>query len=156
MYKDAKRWDNIIEQSLLESVISNANEAIVWGGNYYALPPCRGFLLWIKVPPMNTMADAEYAWTSFDFPSKAFTTHRHRDGKRTHPTTKPTTLMSFCIQECDRHNSAQTILDPFMGSGTTLLAAKDLGRKAVGIEIEEKYCEIAANRLSQEVMDLGV
>jgi site-specific DNA-methyltransferase (adenine-specific) len=70
--------------------------------------------------------------------------------KRFHPTQKPISLMGFCIND----TSAQTILDPFMGSGTTLRAAKDLGRKAIGIEIEEKYCEIAAKRMSQEVLNL--
>lgn len=73
--------------------------------------------------------------------------------KRVHPTQKPTTLITRIIKdwagECD------TILDPFMGSGTTLRAAKDLGRKAIGIEIEERYCEIAAKRLAQEVLDFG-
>ncbi len=71
-------------------------------------------------------------------------------GHRNHPTEKPVRLMSYLIQRAVR----PVILDPFMGSGTTLRAAKDLGRKAIGIEIEEKYCEIAALRLEQEVFAL--
>ena len=68
-----------------------------------------------------------------------------------HPAQKPEDLMRWCILQAG--DEYQTILDPFCGSGTTLRAAKDLGRKAIGIEIEEKYCEIAANRMSQEVME---
>jgi site-specific DNA-methyltransferase (adenine-specific) len=70
-----------------------------------------------------------------------------------HPTPKPTTLMGSLIEDNSNQNS--TILDPFMGSGTTLRAAKDLGRKSIGIEIEEKYCEIAVKRLAQEVFNFG-
>jgi len=69
-----------------------------------------------------------------------------------HPTTKPIMLMSDLCQVSS--NAGDTILDPFLGSGTTLRAAKDLGRKAIGIEIEERYCEIAAKRLAQEVLPL--
>jgi len=67
-----------------------------------------------------------------------------------HPCPKPLAWAKWLIAK----STAQTVLDPFMGSGTTLRAAKDLGRKAIGIEIEERYCEIAAKRMSQMVMEL--
>jgi DNA modification methylase len=73
-------------------------------------------------------------------------------GERMHPTQKPVDIMRWSIE---RAGGEGTILDPFMGSGTTLRAAKDLGRRAVGIEIEERYCAVAAERLGQEVMDFG-
>ena len=71
-------------------------------------------------------------------------------GQRLHPTEKPVQVISKLIEASSKEN--QTILDPFMGSGTTLRAAKNLGRKAIGIEIEERYCEIAALRMVQTVM----
>ena len=70
-----------------------------------------------------------------------------------HPTTKPQPLMQRLVSLFSE--SGETILDPFMGSGATLVAAKSLGRKSIGIEIEERYCEIAARRLSQGVLDFG-
>jgi DNA modification methylase len=70
---------------------------------------------------------------------------------RYHPTQKPVDVIAWAIVLAPK---SESILDPFMGSGTTLRAAKDLGRKAIGIEIEEKYCEIAVRRLAQEVLPL--
>ena len=76
---------------------------------------------------------------------------RRGDDDLCHPTQKPVGLMRWCMT-LPWTDADQTILDPFMGSGTTLRAAKDLGRRAIGIEIEERYCEIAARRLEQAVL----
>jgi site-specific DNA-methyltransferase (adenine-specific) len=74
---------------------------------------------------------------------------RHKE-KRVHPTQKPLALMKWCLS---LFHDTKTVLDPYCGSGTTLVAAKAMGLTSIGIEREEKYCEIAAKRLSQEVFD---
>lgn len=77
----------------------------------------------------------------------------HNIAREEHPTAKPLSLLRELVSLFT--DPSETILDPFMGSGTTLRAAMDLGRKAIGIELEEKWCEVAAKRLSQQVMDFG-
>jgi DNA modification methylase len=83
---------------------------------------------------------------------RIFTSHVRSVDTGDHPCPKPYDVMTWLVERTTRQ--ADTILDPFMGSGTTLRAAKDLGRKAIGIEIEERYCEIAVKRLAQEVLAL--
>ena len=141
-------------------ILSLADYAIIWGGNYFAdlLPPSMGWLAWDKEQRNFSLADFEMAWTSFWVAARCFDYSRAKamqDGKQ-HPTQKPISLMNFCINHADERAKTpmNTIIDPFMGSGTTLRSAKDLGRKAVGIEINEAYCEIAANRMAQEVFAL--
>jgi site-specific DNA-methyltransferase (adenine-specific) len=152
IYELAFKWDaHPVPLDLLLEVIGVARRSIVWGGNYYSLPPSRCWLSWIKAQSMPTMADFELAWTNLDRPAKAFKELRNPDGKREHPTQKPLSLMRWCIGFVPGDGA---VLDPFMGSGTTLLAAKELNRRAIGIEIEERYCEIAARRLQQEVLPL--
>jgi site-specific DNA-methyltransferase (adenine-specific) len=124
-------------------------EQLVWGGNYFTdkLPVSRGWLYWDKMMG-GDFSDGELAWTSKDMVLKSFSFCNKVAGKE-HPTQKPLELILWCFSFFPETKS---ILDPFMGSGTTLRAAKDLGRKAIGIEIEEKYCEIAVKRLQQEVL----
>jgi site-specific DNA-methyltransferase (adenine-specific) len=133
-----------------------AKLCIIWGGNYFDVPPSRGWLVWDKLNSGN-FADCELAWTNLPTSVRIF---RHRwngmirdsenDAPRVHPTQKPIVLMAWCLTFA---MDAQTVCDPFMGSGPVLVAAKKQGRRAIGIEIEEKYCEIAAKRLSQEVLE---
>jgi DNA modification methylase len=133
---------------------------ILFGANYFAnlLPPIPGWLVWDKLRPDELdQATCELAWTDCVKGVRRFRYLWHgmlRDGddELRHPTQKPVALMQWCMG-LRWTKDFQNILDPFCGSGTTLVAAKLLGRKAIGCEIEERYCEIAAKRLSQEVFD---
>jgi len=150
MYKDAMKWDSQPpSEETIDAALKSAKAAIVWGGNYFRMAPSRCWLSWEKTSRMDTLADFELAWTSMDRPCKAKKEDRNPDGKRVHPTQKPLSIMQWCLSFAP---DAQTVLDPFMGSGTTLVAAKLEGRQAVGIEINERYCEIAAERLRQGVL----
>lgn len=140
------------------AAVKSGRNAIVWGGNYFAdlLPPSSCWLAWDKGQRSFSLADFELAWTSFDGAARCVVVPRGaclKDGK-VHPTQKSLVVMSYCISLADERAGwlQQTVVDPFTGSGTTLVAAKNLGRRAIGIEIEERYCEIAAKRLSQEVL----
>ena len=142
-------WDEEAPSAeLINACIAQGANAVVWGGNYFSLPVSRGWLVWNKPERNFTLGEAELAWTTRDNVIRVKDCPRSDVG-REHPTQKPIALMRWCVE---LFPDAQTILDPFMGSGTTLRAAKDLGRRAIGIEIEERYCEIAARRLSQEVL----
>lgn len=157
-------WDNTpVSDDTMLLVMGAGKSLVIFGGNYYShlLKPGPCWLVWDKENGNTDFADCELAWTNLP---QAVRMRRHqwhgmlRKGReiRQHPTQKPLDVMKWCITQADRHGQNRTILDPFMGSGTTLRAAKDLGRKAIGIELEEKYCEIAAKRLAQEVLPLGV
>lgn len=155
-------WDDKPPQRwLLEQAIGCGTNAIVWGGNYFGFPAASCWLVWDKDNGKNDFADCELAWTNLD---KAVRRLRWRwqgmlqeqmgDKKehRVHPTQKPLAVMSWSIAQAP--DEIETILDPFMGSGTTLVAAKHVGKYAIGIEQDERYCEIAVNRLKQGVLNL--
>jgi site-specific DNA-methyltransferase (adenine-specific) len=150
--QDKESWDDMTFTDV-DAILSAGKECIVWGGNYYNLPISRGWLCWLKPDAPPSMGNFELAWTSRDQNTKHIScsissTNPERVG---HPTQKPLAVIAWCLSFFP---DSKTILDPFMGSGTTLRAAKDLGRKCIGIEIEEKYCEIAVKRLGQEVLAL--
>lgn len=136
---------------------------ILFGANHYAdkLPPSPSWIVWDKREGFSTndFGDCEMAWTNLGGPARIY--YHRWDGMlkasekgvpRCHPTQKPLKLMMWCLQ---RASEAKSVLDPYCGSGTTLIAAKSLNLTAIGIEIEERYCEIAANRLRQSVMQFG-
>jgi len=148
-------WDKTTPPAwLMDAMLESADKQIVWGGNYYGLPPSRQYLVWDKGAGFKgrDFAECEQAWCSWDGNAKVFQRDPLAAGdyrEKVHPTQKPVALMCWCLSLVPQ---AQTILDPFMGSGTTLLAAKLEGRKAVGIEINRTYCEAAVNRLKQKTL----
>jgi len=129
------------------------DHCIIWGGNYFPLPPARGWLVWDKIIRNFTSGVCELAWTTLDQPVRAFN-YAHgelaSEGKF-HPTQKPLPLMAWCLNFLP----PGSIADPYAGSGTTLVAAKQAGRRAIGIERDEAYCEVAARRLAQGALDFG-
>ena len=147
-----EQWDREKPtHELFCAAIAAANDSVIWGGNYFGLGPARCFLAWVKPDSPPSMGSVEYAWTTLNTNSRHIVqsisaTNAERCG---HPTQKPLRVMRWCLSFGP---DAKTILDPFAGSGTTLLAARLEGRQAVGIEISERYCEIAANRLRQKLL----
>ncbi len=152
-------WDaNRVDPALLRLAVGCGKWWVCWGANYFAdvLGASRTPLIWDKAQPAGMhFADGEMAFTNFKHGSlsifrQPFYATDYK-GSRQHPTQRPVALMQWCIE---KSKTTGTILDPFMGSGTTLRAAKDLGRRAIGIEINEQYAEIAAKRMAQEVLAL--
>src|SRR3990167_9051067 len=150
IYKEMLEWDNLIGKEYFDEMFRVSKNQIIWGGNYYMIPPSRCWLAWIKKERMDTLADFELAWTSFDKLAKSFDERRNPDGKRNHPTQKPLELMRWCIDFASKsvEGGVLTVLDPFLGSGTTAVACKMLKRDFIGIEISPEYCKIAEERLS--------
>lgn len=145
-------WDNAIPtKEYFDELIRISKNQIIFGGNYFSLPPSRGWIFWDKGQRGLTMSDGELAWTSFDKPMRAVTFNRveikGRETKTHHPTQKPLELMRWCLENYAK--DSQLIIDPFGGSGTTARACKDYGKDFIIIDKEEKYCEIMEKRLEQ-------
>jgi site-specific DNA-methyltransferase (adenine-specific)/modification methylase len=133
---------------LLDLCLSKAQISIVWGGNYFELPPSRCWLSWVKPDAVPSMANIEMAWTNINRNAKHISCSiaQTNPERVAHPTQKPLKVMVFSIEQA---GNPQTILDPFMGSGTTGVAAIQLGRTFTGIEREAKYFDIACKRIEQ-------
>jgi len=147
LYSKQILWDDYKPQSDIELALAlTEGLGIIWGGNYFILPPNRGWLIWDKMQS-HSSGHAELAWSSLDIPVRTFSYCRAQlasEGKQ-HPTQKPVALMEWCLSYLP---NAETILDPFMGSGTTLVACAKLGRKGIGIELDPGYFDIACRRPS--------
>jgi len=131
---------------------TDAATLIVWGGERFGLPIQRGWLAWIKPDAAPTFSSMELAWTNRDKPARHIihsigATNAERGG---HPTQKPVRVMVWCMAQCNIPDGA-TVLDPYMGSGTTGIACIRTGRKFIGIEKDARYFEIARARLENEL-----
>ena len=143
-----KSWDDApIDSDAVAMIRGMAPVQIIWGGNYFDLPPTRSPLVWDKNNAGRDFADFEMAWTNLDMVARRFIFRpMNMDGGKLHPTQKPIQVMQWCLGFIP---DARTILDPFMGSGTTGVACVKLGRKFIGIEIDEGYFDIACRRIEK-------
>ena len=146
-------WDKAPPSNeLIDAIRAKAEWCALFGGNYFTLPPTSCWLVWDK---LNTgdFADCELAWTNWPKAVRRIQWRwngmiRQGSEDRFHPTQKPLEVMKWVIDLCPK---AETILDPFMGSGTTGVAAVQMGRRFIGIEREERYFDTACKRIEQAV-----
>lgn len=142
-------WDNSRpEKGVFDLMMNKSKHQIIWGANYFSdyLPPSMGWLYWDKKTGNNDFSDGELAYTSEWRALRSFS-HWNRMKGRIHPAEKPVELLKWCISNLP--DNVIYITDPFMGSGTTGVAAVNSGRKFIGIEIEPKYFDIACRRISE-------
>lgn len=147
-------WDDTRpDNAIFDAILRVGSDVIIFGGNYFTdiLPVGRQWFVWDKKNTMPTFSDCELAWTNIDRKSVKLLTYEYNGliGKReqrVHPTQKPVEVMQWCISSA---KNPRTILDPFMGSGTTLVACAKLGRKGIGIEIDPDYFDIACKRVEE-------
>ena len=154
-------WDALRPSaSVMRAILDCSERHIVWGGNYFSdlLPPSGKWLFWDKCQTMPSYSDGELAWTTLDGDAvKQFTYNgsgmQAKEKNREHPTQKPVALMKWCLGFLPQ---SESILDPFMGSGTTGVAAVQMGCRFIGIEREPRYFEIACRRIedAQRVQDM--
>jgi DNA modification methylase len=151
-------WDSQRPKKVVfDEILRISKKAIIFGGNFFAdlLPQGTHWIVWDKLNTMPTFGDCELLWTNIDRKSVKKITYQYNGllGKerwRSHPTQKPLELLKRLIDSYSE--PGDLVFDPFVGSGTTAVAAKELGRKWSGVEIQSKYCEIAEERLRQEVL----
>jgi hypothetical protein len=145
-------WDKATpSDEMFQLILRSSKHQIIWGGNYFPLPPSRCFLVWDKGAGFKgrTYAECEMAWASFDANARIFSYDPLARGDyrgKLHPTQKPEPVLKWCIGWLP--DGCHTILDPFMGSGSTRVACVKMGRRFIGIEREPKYFEIACKRIA--------
>lgn len=141
-------WDNEIPSAeYFEELRRVSKNQVIWGGNYFPLPPTRCVLVWDKRQPWENFSQVEIAWTSFDKPAGLFSFSNTRSGK-IHPTQKPVELYSWVLNRCAKEGDK--ILDTHAGSASSLIACYRAGYEAWGFEINSEYYEMAKERLERE------
>lgn len=137
-------WDTSPTKEYFNELFRVSKNQIIWGGNYFGLPRCRGFICWDKLQPWENFSQVEYAWTSFEKPSRIFR-FDNRTGDKIHPTQKPVALYKWLLT--DYAKPGDKILDTHLGSGSICIACHDLGFEITGIELDKDYYEAAKKRI---------
>ena len=144
-------WDVAPKQEYFEELFRVSKNQIIWGGNYFSLPPTRCFIAWVKtqIPESFTMAMCEYAWASFNANAKVLKCNSQGDPNdpRFHPTQKPVYLYMKCLSWFAQ--KGDKILDTHVGSGSSLIACERMGLDVWGYEIDETYFKMTNERLER-------
>ena len=149
-------WDEAPRQEFFDELFRVSRRQIIWGGNYFSLPPTRCFLVWKKltISESFSMAMAEYAWTSFADNAKVFECVPQGDRKdvRFHPTQKPVDLYAWTLRLFAKPGF--TIFDPMMGSQSSRIAAYKMGFDYVGCELDKEYFDKGCERFERECLGI--
>lgn len=150
---DIHRWDIAPIAGFFDELFRVSRNQIIWGGNYFRLPPCRCFVCWDKKQPWENFSQCEYAWTSFDKPAKIFRFDNRR-GKKIHPTQKPVDLYSLLLATFA--TVGDRIFDPMFGSGSSRIAAYKAGFDYWGCEKDKDYFDRSCVRFWTESAQLNL
>jgi len=142
-------WDILPNDIFFKELFRVSKNQIIWGGNYSNLPPTRCFLIWDKIALMETMADCEFAWTSFDKNAKIFRHPRNTTEKRIHITQKPIALYKWILDKYAKQGDK--ILDTHLGSGSIAIACHDYGFELTACELDKEYYVKAIQRIKNHV-----
>jgi len=145
-------WDIPPTQEYFNELFRISKNQIIWGGNYFNLPPTRSILCWDKVQPWENFSQFELAWTSFDAPAQLFkfqATRVGRESKKIHPTQKPIALYTWLLSKYSKEGD--TIFDSHVGSGSIRIACHNLGLDFEGCEINPTYWEAQEEKFKEHI-----
>ena len=137
-------WDSAPDRSYFDELFRVSKNVIIWGWNYFPLPPTRCVLCWDKMQPWENFSQIELAWTSFDKPAQIFR-FDNRTGDKIHPTQKPIELYTWILSKYA--SKGDKILDTHVGSASSLIACKKLGFEFIGFEVNTEYYSAAMKRM---------
>lgn len=151
-----KIWDNEIPTpEYFEELFRVSQNQIIWGGNYFNLPPSQGFLIWDKVQPHDfSLAMCEFAWMSFQNPAKIFKQSVQKEQNKIHPTQKPVALYKWLLKNYAKQGDK--ILDTHFGSLSIGIACHDMGFELTACELDKDYYEAGKKRLIQHQSQLTI
>jgi site-specific DNA-methyltransferase (adenine-specific) len=147
MYQEKEIWDIVPKPEYFSELFRVSKNQIIWGGNYFPLPPSRCWIIWDKQQPVKTFADGEMAWTNFDEVVSFFRFSFSANKNKIHPTQKPVALYKWVLRNYAKPNDK--ILDTHLGSGSIAIACHDLGFDLTACELDKEYFDKAMDRITK-------